>query len=127
MRPLATNDVTFQVDMTYQVVLGNFDPATGTVELRGGFNNWGTPQIVCTNDPAAPNTNLYKAVVRLSDGVGALEYYKFWASVPNNSGWETMANNRPVSIVRALLKSCRRFTSATSSLTRMTTCRPIRS
>jgi hypothetical protein len=97
--PLATNDVTFQVDMTGQVVLGNFDPTTGTVEVRGDFNNWGGVQVLCTNDPVALNTNLYKAVVRIADGVGATRYYKFWASVSANSGWETMANNRYFSII----------------------------
>jgi hypothetical protein len=96
--PVATNDVTFQVDMTYQVLTGNFDPTTGTVEVRGDFNTWGTPQILCTNDPAALNTNLYKAVVRIVNGVGATEYYKFWASVPANSGWET-SGNRSVGII----------------------------
>jgi hypothetical protein len=97
--PLATNDVTFQVDMTYQVVLGNFDPATGTVEVKGDINGWGTTQILCTNDLTALNTNLYKAVVRIADGVGARRYYKFWSSVPDNTGWETMADNRNLSII----------------------------
>jgi hypothetical protein len=97
--PVATNDVTFQVDMTAQVLNGAFDPQTGTVEVRGNFNSWGTPQILCTNDPAALNTNIYKAVVRLMDGVGASEFYKFWASVSANSGWETMADNRSLTII----------------------------
>ena len=44
--PVATNDVTFQVDMTAQVLNGSFDPSTGTVEVRGNFNGWGTPQIL---------------------------------------------------------------------------------
>src|SRR5262249_10511676 len=97
--PVATNDVTFQVDMTAQVNGGFFDPSSGTVELRGNFNSWGTPQILLTNDLAAPTTNLYKGVVRLTDGVGASEQYKFWASVSANGGWETLANNRVMSIV----------------------------
>jgi hypothetical protein len=97
--PKATNATTFQVDMTAQVLNGNFDPTVGTVELRGNFNNWGTPQILCTNNPAAPNTNIYSVVVPLVDGVGAREQYKFWATVPPNSGWETMADNRTVSII----------------------------
>ena len=55
--------------------------------MRGDFNDWGTPQILCTNDLAAPNTNLYTAVVTIVNGVGATEYYKFWPSVSANSGW----------------------------------------
>lgn len=101
--PVATNDVTFQVDMTSQVLTGDFDPATGLVEVRGDFNTWGTPQILCTNNPAAPNTNLYQTVVRIMSGVGATEYYKFWASVPANDGWEVVAgnpgNNRSFNII----------------------------
>ena len=92
--PVATNTVTFQVDMSAQVFAGNFDSATGTVEVRGDFNSWGTPQILCTNDLAAPNPNLFKAVVTVVNGVGVTENYKFWALGLANSGWETMANNR---------------------------------
>jgi len=97
--PKATNDTTFQVDMTAQVLNGNFEPTVGSVELRGNFNGWGTPQILCTNNPAAPNTNIYSVVVSLVDGVGAREQYKFWSTVPVNGGWETMADNRTVAIV----------------------------
>lgn len=97
--PKATNATTFQVDMTAQVLNGNFDPTVGTVEVRGNFNGWGTPQILCTNNPAAPNTNIYSVVVLLVDGIGAMEQYKFWSSVPVNGGWETMADNRTVSII----------------------------
>ena len=97
--PVATNQITFQVDMTAQVILGNFDPSTGTVEVRGNFNGWGTPQILCTNNPAGPNTNIYTAVVTIADGIGVQEQYKFFASVPVNSGWETPAN-RTVTIIK---------------------------
>jgi hypothetical protein len=96
--PVATNDVTFQVDMTAQVLAGNFDPAVGTVELRGVFNNWGPPngsQILCTNDLTAPNTNIYKTVVSVANGIGALQGYKFWASGP---GWES-SSDRSFSII----------------------------
>jgi hypothetical protein len=97
--PVATNAVTFQVDMTAHVLLGTFDPNSGTVEVRGNFNSWGTPAILCTNNPAGPNTNLYSAVVPITDGVGGTEFYKFWASVPVNTGWETMLDNRSMKIV----------------------------
>lgn len=88
--PVATNDVTFQVDLTGKIVNQEFDPATGTVELRGSFNGWGgTPLILCTNDPAALNTNIYMALVQIVDGVGAIKKYKFWASgAVVNGGWE---------------------------------------
>lgn|ERR1017187_7611522 len=92
--PIVTNNVTFQVDMSAQALIGAFDPSTGTVELRGNFNSWGTPQILCTNDVNASNTNLYKTVVTLTNGVGASFAYKFWASIANNGGYETFADNR---------------------------------
>ncbi len=92
--PVATVDVTFQVDMSAQVLNGAFDPTIGIVEVRGNFNGWGTPQIICTNDPAAVNTNLYSAVVRITDGVGVTDQYKFWGTGLPNSGWETLADNR---------------------------------
>ena len=99
--PLATNNTTFQVDMTAQVLNGAFDPTTGSVELRGNFNGWGTPQVLLTNNPAGPNTNLYSVVYPIADGVGATEQYKFWASVTANGGWETLANNRTMSVVNS--------------------------
>jgi hypothetical protein len=114
--PVATNNITFQVDMSAQVLLGNFDPSSGTVELRGDFNGWGTPQILCTNDPAASNTNIYKTVVELKDGVGASHSYKFWSSVSANGSWPSSAAPQT-----QLLIFWRRFTSAT--LTRRTSCR----
>jgi hypothetical protein len=100
--PLATNNTTFQVDMTAQVANGSFDPSFGTVELRGNFNGWGPPggtQILLTNNPAGPNTNLYSTVVPIADGIGASEFYKFWASVSANGGWETLANNRSMTVI----------------------------
>jgi hypothetical protein len=98
--PVATNAVTFQVDMTAHVLNGTFDPNTGTVEVRGNFNSWGTtPPILATNNPAAANTNIYSAVFPITDGVGATEFYKFWASVPVNTGWETMNDNRSMQVV----------------------------
>jgi hypothetical protein len=94
--PIVTNDVTFQVDMTGEVVKGAFDPSTGSVELRGNFNSWGPPsgtQILLTNDLTASNTNLFKTAVHFVDGINASFQYKFWAIGPANGGWEN-GNNR---------------------------------
>ena len=38
---LAQNPVTFQVNMNIQDTLGNFDPSTDLVVVRGSFNGWG--------------------------------------------------------------------------------------
>jgi hypothetical protein len=96
--PVATNDITFQVDMSTQILLGLYDPTTGTVSVRGDFNSWGTTQ--CTNDPTALNTNIYKTVVQIHDGVGATHQFKFFSTVTANGGWETNANNRTLQIVQ---------------------------
>jgi hypothetical protein len=88
--------------MSSQILVGNFDPSSGSVELRGDFNGWGPPngtQILCTNNPAAPNTNIYSALVTIVDGVGATRQYKFWSSVSANGGWETMGNNRTMQVI----------------------------
>ena len=97
--PVATNAVTFQVDMSAQILMGAFVSEGGTVELRGNFNGWGTPQILCTNDPAATNPNLYSVTTPIVDGIGATEQYKFWAAVSANGGWETMADNRTFQVI----------------------------
>lgn len=34
--------VTFQVNMSYQITQGKFDPATETVDVAGNFNGWGS-------------------------------------------------------------------------------------
>ena len=102
--PVGTNNVTFQVDMSAQLLAGNFFPS-GTVEVRGDFNSWGSDTnttIHCTNDTAASNPNLYSAEVRIIDGVGARHQYKFWATNDVhtlNGGWETMADNRTMQII----------------------------
>ncbi len=94
--PIATNLVTFQVDMS-ALSGGVFDPSQDTVDLRGSFNNWGNaPQspTICTNDPNAANTNIYSAKVTIIDGVGATEQYKFTyngANVPGGTYWENPA------------------------------------
>ena len=47
--------VTFQVNMLVQAIRGAFDTSTGVVDVRGPFNNWGTPSgFVLTNTPANP-------------------------------------------------------------------------
>jgi len=47
--------VTFQANMAVQIARGVLDPATGRVDVRGPFNNWGTPSgLVLTNSPDNP-------------------------------------------------------------------------
>ncbi|MEZ5194945.1 MAG: hypothetical protein R2764_00680 [Bacteroidales bacterium] len=40
----------FNVDMSYQISLGNFDPNTEFVDLAGTFNGWGSNLTVLSDD-----------------------------------------------------------------------------
>jgi hypothetical protein len=88
-----TNSITFQVDMTTQIQLGNFNPGTDTVAARGSFNNWGndntpTSPFPLTNNPAAANTNLYTGVFLGPTGAeggqidnpDSPQHFKYWIS-----------------------------------------------
>ena len=91
--PVATNVVTFQVDMS-ALAGGIFQPGLDTVDVRGGFNGWVSGASICTNDPNAANTNIYSVQATVIDGVGATEQYKFTYSgpnVPNGLSWDQPA------------------------------------
>ena len=90
--------ITFQVDMTAQVQAVTFTNGVNTV-YADAFNPYasGHPlifQVQLTNNPAAPNTNLY--TVTYDDTIstnGSQLQWKF--NVPGfpNNGYETTANN----------------------------------
>lgn len=60
--PATTNEVTFQVDISQQITLGNFTPGTSTVEVRGLFNGWTGGVSELTNNPSIMETNTYGLV-----------------------------------------------------------------
>lgn len=71
--------VTFQVDMSVQILTGAFDPSLDTVQARGSFQSptaW-TGGFTLTNDPAAANTNIFIGVYETGHAAGTVEYYKF--------------------------------------------------
>jgi glycosidase len=73
--------VTFQVRMSFQVELGNFDPGSDFVDLAGTFNDWG-------NDPLTPLTNadgdtIYEITL---DGFTPSEYIEFKFRI--NGQWD---------------------------------------
>ena len=73
--------VTFNVDMSAVAATDtNFNP--DSVTLNGDFNNWGGG-IAMTNNPAAPNTNLFSTVIPL--GVGTTVNYQFRYVELNNN------------------------------------------
>jgi hypothetical protein len=60
--PAVTANVTFQVDMAEQILIGNFNTNTGsTVEVHGFFNGWGSGDTL-TNDPTIMTTNSFGVV-----------------------------------------------------------------
>jgi hypothetical protein len=94
-----SNLITFQVDMSVQMGLGNFDPSSGTVNIAGEFNSWNATATLMTNSPS--DTNLWVITLPLSGGLGTSIGYKYIM----NGTWEGNvgpggAQNRSVSLQR---------------------------
>jgi hypothetical protein len=75
--------VTFSVDMSFQISQGNFNPATGVVEVRGPFNNWTGTQLT------AQGGGIYSGTIAILSAPDTTVEYKFWATGPS---WETVPN-----------------------------------
>ncbi len=84
---VTTNYVTFQVDMTEQLALGNFVPANGdTVYVAGTFESPTWSPFGLTNNPTAANPNIYSGTAPDTDTAGTVEQYKYgYVSVSNSS------------------------------------------
>jgi hypothetical protein len=88
--------LTFQVDMTVQTALGNFNPATDFVEAQGTFNNW-TAGFTLMNTPE--NTNIYSGTwVDTIDAQGSTVQYQFVLNNGSGANWETAVGNRQYSL-----------------------------
>ena len=85
--PPVTDNITFQVDLTQQIVMGHFIPGVSAISLRGSFNGWGTTTM--TNDPTGPNTNLYSTVLAVTDVPLSLQRFKYY--IDSNDNWEDPA------------------------------------
>ena len=92
---LPNNNVTFQCDMTAQVVTHAFTNGTDEIRVSGSFNGWGNGDLL-TNNPALYGnaSNLYSAILTIGGVPGACQSYKF----RSQGGWESPAasggNNR---------------------------------
>ncbi len=99
--PAPTNSVTFQVDLSAQVVFGSFTNGQG-VTVSGDFEGWDNGQVL-TNNPAAPDisSNIYSGTFPVVGFPPTTINYKFRA----NGGWESPAstggNNRQSTISSA--------------------------
>lgn len=80
--------VTFQVDLSIQQALGDFDPSSGTVVVAGPFNGWSPTASPLANLP--DNPNLYTGTVFIKTvSPGGSVPHKF---VVNGGTWETGDN-----------------------------------
>lgn len=89
-----TNMVTFQVDMTEQIALGNFNPANGdTVYAAGTFQTTPWSGFLLTNNPVAANPNLYRGAFPDNNAAGTVEQYKYnFYSVANSGAtWDNLS------------------------------------
>ncbi len=57
-----TNSITFEVDVSQQIALGNFNASVNTVEVQGNFNGWTSGAGTLTNVPTILRTNQYGLV-----------------------------------------------------------------
>jgi len=89
-----TNALTFSIDMTAQIDLGNFNPSTMQIEALGTFENpkW-TAGFILTNNPNAANTNIYSGTILDGNYPGSFENYKFVIVSGGNNTYES-GNNR---------------------------------
>ena len=108
----ADGNVFFEVDMSVATELGIFDANVDSVQIRGGFNGWGSSQpekSLLIQDPVL--LTWYLNVPFVQNVVGANNFYKYFLKNPTgspkpyaNGGWEVYIGepstnsdrNRPV-------------------------------
>jgi len=80
-------NVTFSVNMNFQISSGAFVPATGVVDVRGTINGWSGGSAWQLTDIDADG--IYTGTFNIVGTDGNAEEYKFWATGP---GWESVPN-----------------------------------
>ncbi len=82
-------NVTFQVDMSIQIIKGLFNPSADAVLVRGSFNGWGTPDSLI--DPN--HDEIYSKTISIQGGQSI--DYKYWKTdIDNDKGYEYILTNR---------------------------------
>lgn len=92
-----TNNVGFQVDLSQQLALGNFNPSTDQAVVRGIFNGWAGTAFALTNDPTILRTNQYGLVTSnvwtgifpISGSPGGAEAFKYVLARSGGDDWES--------------------------------------
>jgi len=88
----ASNVVTFQVDMSQQILAGTFDPATNNVYVSGTLNGFASSTAIAsglllTNNPSGGNPALYIGTTNDTvDANGSQMGWKFVTDAPGFSG-----------------------------------------
>ena len=77
--------VTFRVDMSVQMALGRYDPASDLLQVRGPFNGWGGTQLTLVNG----SNSIYGAEIDIFEAEGSQLDYKFLiGSATSGDLWE---------------------------------------
>lgn len=79
----------FQVDMTYEISGGAFDPVTDVVFVRGSFNDWSEADQLMPN---ATDPNIYEGEVVRDFAVGNTIIFKYAYNTANETVWENDPN-----------------------------------
>jgi len=81
-----------QVDLTPQILVGNFVPGSDTLEVRGSWDGFSSG-VTLTNDPASANPNIYSVAFDIaSPAPGGLGAYKFHHYGFSPDTWESLDN-----------------------------------
>lgn len=88
-------DVLFNCDMQVQILIGFFDEANDTLDVRGSFNGWSGPADILVEDPFTPN--LYQVIKRINL-VPMQDTIEYKFVITNNTApgthWENIDNRR---------------------------------
>jgi hypothetical protein len=90
--PGDTVSLTLRVDMTSQILVGNFIPGSDTIEARGSWDGWSSG-VTLTNNPTSATSNIYSQTLAIgSPAPGGLGAYKFHHYGYSPDTWESIDN-----------------------------------
>ncbi len=89
--------VTFQVNMSYQAELGNFDPGNDIVDIAGSFNGWGTDPLTGLTD--ADGDSIYEVTIEGFNVSDFIEFkYRINAQWDGTEEFPGVGNNRAYTV-----------------------------
>jgi hypothetical protein len=87
-----TIPLTVQVDLTPQILAGNFVPGNDTLEVRGSWDGFSSG-VILPNNPAGATSNIYAMTFGIaSPAPGGLGAYKFHHYGSSPDTWESIGN-----------------------------------